>query len=180
MWEPSLGSSGWALAKLGLASGFSWLWAGAAATLVAPGICVRKEKAGGWALTLDGEVFVHRCCQMSLVVMHSRRRGTCKSSLSWTVWTVVSKSGWEISIYSAWRTTTNNDDVVVRCLVATSLSATWHLHPPHPSPSVVTWRWSFAVVVVFGVWMVGDGRRWAMMGDDGQWWWWWEWEKSVW
>ena len=30
--------------------------------------------------------------------------------------------------------------------------------PPHPSPSLVTWRWSFAVVVVFGVWMVGDGR----------------------
>ena len=29
---------------------------------------------------------------------------------------------------------------------------------PHPSPSVVMWRWSFAVVVVFGVWMVGDGR----------------------
>ena len=33
MWEPSLGSSGWALAKLGSASGFSWLWAGATATL---------------------------------------------------------------------------------------------------------------------------------------------------
>ena len=36
MWEPSLGSSGWALAKLGSASGFSWLWAGAAATLCLP------------------------------------------------------------------------------------------------------------------------------------------------
>ena len=34
MWEPSLGSSGWASAKLGSASGFSWLWTGAAATLV--------------------------------------------------------------------------------------------------------------------------------------------------
>ena len=33
MWEPPLGSSGWASAKLSLASGFSWLWAGAVATL---------------------------------------------------------------------------------------------------------------------------------------------------
>ena len=33
MWKPSLGSSGWASAKLGSASGFSWLWTGAAATL---------------------------------------------------------------------------------------------------------------------------------------------------
>ena len=39
--------------------------------------------------------------------------------------------------------------------------------PPHPSPSVVMWQWSFAVVVVFGVWMVGDGQRWATMDDDG-------------
>ena len=46
--------------------------------------------------------------------------------------------------------------------------------PPHPSPSVVTWHWSSAVVVVFGVWMVGDGRRWATMGDNGRQWWWWE------
>ena len=33
MCEPSLSSSGWASAKLGSASGFSWLWTGAAATL---------------------------------------------------------------------------------------------------------------------------------------------------
>ena len=61
----------------------------------------------------------------------------------------------------------NDDIIVVRRLVATSLSVTWHLHPPHPSPSVVMWRWLFAVVVVFGVWMVGDGRRWVTMDDDG-------------
>ena len=48
-----------------------------------------------------------------------------------------------LSSMETYRTTTNDDDVVVRRLVATSLSATWHPQPaPHPSPSVVTWRWS--------------------------------------
>ena len=48
-------------------------------------------------------------------------------------------------------TTTNDDIVVVRRLAATSLSATWHLQtPPHPSSSVVTWRWSFLLWSLWG------------------------------
>ena len=34
---------------------------------VAPGISVREEKGGGWALTLDGDIVMHCHCQMSLL-----------------------------------------------------------------------------------------------------------------
>ena len=64
---------------------------------------------------------------------------------------------------------TTNDDIVVviRCLVATSLSATWHLHPPPSFP----FHCDVALVICCGgcFWSL-DGRRWAVMGDNGRQW----------
>ena len=111
-------------------------------------------------------------------------------------WVVpVSEIGWDEGGGTHQTTTTNDDiDVVVRRLVATSLSATWHLQTlPSVSFRCDVAPFMLAVVVVG----VGDGCEWrplAMVtvvvvkqggGDEmvGRrregWWWWWLKKKIV-
>ena len=67
-------------------------------------------------------------------------------------WVVpVSEMGWDEGEVTHQTTTTNDNIVVVHCLVATSLSATWHLQTPS---DVVLFVLS---VVVLGV---GNGCEW--------------------
>ena len=77
--------------------------------------------------------------------------------MCWVV--IVSEIGWDdgvLTMNDSRNTMTNDNIIIVCCLVATSCSATWHLQPP-PSFS---FRSDVALVMLAVVVDVGDGCEW--------------------
>ena len=71
---------------------------------------------------------------------------------------IVSENGWYRDKDTYLETTTTNDEIViVRHLVAMSLSVTWQLEAPIPLIGLVTWRCNVVVAEVAGM---GDGCEW--------------------
>ena len=74
---------------------------------------------------------------------------------------IISKIGWNDGVHTmndSMNTTTNGHIVIVRHLVATSCSATWHLHL-QPPPSF-SFHCDMALVMLAVVVDVGDGCEW--------------------
>ena len=88
--------------------------------------------------------------------------------MSSAVWSALARfEGTRVGVLTIDNSITNNDIVIICRLVATSLSATWHLHPPPSFPFCC----DMALVVCCGgcFWSL-DGRRWVAMGENGRQW----------